>query len=141
MAIGGGGFMGKGYGKGLQKFGYIPEAQSDFIFAAYSEEIGFVGNLFLIFLYCRLFFYFLKHLQHIRDPQNKMIGVGIISILIIQTFVNIGVNIQIIPNTGVTLPFVSAGGSSLLISCIELMILYKILKSEERKTVVPSLRE
>jgi cell division protein FtsW len=70
-----------------------------------------------------------------------MIGVGIISILIVQTFVNIGVNVQIIPNTGVTLPFISAGGSSLLISCIELIILYKILKSEEKKTVVPSLRE
>jgi cell division protein FtsW len=140
MAIGGGGFIGKGYGKGLQKFGYIPEAQSDFIFAAYSEEIGFMGNMFLIFLYCWLFFYFLKHLQHIRDPQSKMIGVGIISILIVQTFVNIGVNVQIIPNTGVTLPFISAGGSSLLISCVELMILYKILKSEEKKTVVPNLK-
>jgi cell division protein FtsW len=135
MAIGGGGFLGKGYGKGLQKFGYIPEAQSDFIFAAYSEEIGFAGNLLLIGLYCRLFFYFLKHLQHIKDPQSKMIGVGIISILIVQSFVNIGVNIQIIPNTGVTLPFISAGGSSLLISCVELIILYKILKSEEKKLV------
>jgi cell division protein FtsW len=140
LAIGGGGFFGKGYGKGLQKFWYVPTAESDFIFAAYSEEIGFVGNLILIFLYCRLFFYFLKHLQYIRDPQSKMIGVGIISILIIQAFVNIGVNVQIIPNTWVTLPFVSAGGSSLLISCIELMILYKILKSEEKKTIVSSLR-
>jgi cell division protein FtsW len=141
IAIGGGGFTGKGYGKGLQKFGYIPEAQSDFIFAAYSEEIGFVGNLLLIALYCRLFFYFLKHLQHLKDPQSKMIGIGIISILIVQSFVNIGVNIQIIPNTGVTLPFISAGGSSLLISCIELIILYKILKSEEKTTLLPKLQE
>jgi cell division protein FtsW len=99
MAIGGGGFAGKGYGKGLQKFGYIPEAQSDFIFAAYSEEIGFVGDVLLISLYCRMFFYFLRHLQHFRDPQGRMIGVGIISILMVQTFVNIGVNVQLIPNT------------------------------------------
>ncbi|MDR0608381.1 MAG: FtsW/RodA/SpoVE family cell cycle protein [Candidatus Peribacteria bacterium] len=116
----------------------MPEAQSDFIFSAYSEEIGFVGNIVLIFLYCRMFFYSLKHLQHIRDPQSKMIGVGIISILVTQTFVNIGVNIQIIPNTGVTLPFISAGGSSLLISCVELLILYKILKSEQKKLVLSS---
>jgi cell division protein FtsW len=83
----------------------------------------------------------LKHLQQIKDPQSKMIGVGIISILVVQTFVNIGVNIQLIPNTGVTLPFISAGGSSLLISCIELILLYKILKSEQRKTLLPSLKE
>lgn len=99
-----------------------------------------MGNLVLIFLYCWMFFYFLKHLQRIRDPQTKMIGVGIISILIVQTFVNIGVNIQIIPNTGVTLPFVSAGGSSLLISCVELLILYKILSSEGKKPVLQNLK-
>lgn len=81
--------MGKGYGKGLQKFGYIPEAQSDFVFAAYSEEIGFVGNMILLALYCWIFYYFLKHLQSIRDPQSKLIGVGITSLLMVQTFVNI----------------------------------------------------
>ncbi|GHW02389.1 cell division protein FtsW [candidate division SR1 bacterium] len=135
-AIGGGGFWGEGYGKGLQKFGYIPEAQSDFIFAAFSEEIGFLGNCLLLFLYCRLFFYFLTHIQHIRDPQSRMIGIGIISILILQTFINIGVNIQILPNTGVTLPFISAGGTSLMISCIELLILYKILISEDARKVI-----
>jgi cell division protein FtsW len=87
-----------------------------------------------------MFFYFLKNLQRIRDPQSKMIGVGIISILMVQTFVNIGVNVQIIPNTGVTLPFISAGGSSLLISCIELLLLYKILASETKKAVLSNLK-
>jgi len=70
--------------------------------------VGFVGNLLLVVLYCWLFFYFLKHLQHIKDPQSRMIGVGIVSLLMVQAFVNIGVNIQILPSTGVTLPFVSA---------------------------------
>jgi cell division protein FtsW len=70
-----------------------------------------------------------------------MIGVGIISILMVQTFVNIGVNVQLIPNTWVTLPFISAGGSSLMISCVELMILYRLLKSEEKKTMVASIKE
>jgi cell division protein FtsW len=65
--------LGQGYGKGLQKFGYIPEAQSDFIFSAFSEEIGFMGNLALLALYCWLFRYFLKKLQEVKDPQSKMI--------------------------------------------------------------------
>jgi cell division protein FtsW (lipid II flippase) len=69
----------------------------------------------------------------------KFIGVGIVSILIVQTFVHIGVNVQILPNTGVTLPFVSAGGSSLFIACVKLMILYKILKSEEKKSLVSNI--
>lgn len=140
IAIWGGGFWGQWYGKGLQKFGYIPEAQSDFIFAAFSEEVGFLGNMVLLALYCWMFWYFLKKLQDIKDPQSKMIGVWIISILIVQTFVNIGVNIQIVPNTGVTLPFISAWGTSLLLSCIEVMILYKIIRSEEKKTVLPPSR-
>ncbi|MBO4203491.1 FtsW/RodA/SpoVE family cell cycle protein [bacterium] len=86
----------------------MPEAQSDFIFAAFSEEIGFAGNLILLGLYCRMFRYVLSHLQKLRDPQSKMIGVGIISIITIQTFIHICVNIKILPNTGITLPFVSA---------------------------------
>ncbi len=135
-AIGGGWFLGEWYGKGLQKFWYIPEAQSDFIFAAFSEEIGFVGNLFLLGLYCRMFRYVLSHLQRLKDPQSKMIGIGILSILILQTVIHMWVNLKLIPNTGITLPFISAGGTSLMISCIELILLYKILKSEKIHTVI-----
>lgn len=134
-AIWWGGFLWEWYWKWLQKFWYIPEAQSDFIFAAFSEEIGFAGNCILLILYCRMFYYFLSHIQKNRDPQLKMIWVWIISILIIQTFINIWVNIQILPNTGVTLPFISAGGTSLMVSCIELIILYKILKSDTAHTL------
>lgn len=135
-AIGGGGFLGEGYGKGLQKFWYIPEAQSDFIFAAFSEEIGFAGNLILLGLYCRMFRYVLSHLQKLRDPQSKMIGVGIISIITIQTFIHICVNIKILPNTGITLPFVSAWGTSLMVSCMELMLLYKLINSEAPQKLI-----
>ncbi|NOZ44950.1 MAG: FtsW/RodA/SpoVE family cell cycle protein [bacterium] len=89
VAIGGGGFFGQGYGKGLQKFGYIPEAQSDFIFSAFSEEIGFMGNMVLLALYFYLAWFVLTRLYRVRDPYLKLIGVGIISLIIVQMFVNL----------------------------------------------------
>lgn len=118
------------YGKWLQKFGYIPEAQSDFIFSAFSEEIWFVGNMALLFMYFYLCWYFLKHLPLIRDEYSKLIGVGIISLIIIQMFVNLGVNLKMLPNTGLTLPFVSYGWTAIMVNMIEIIILYKILKQK-----------
>ncbi|HMS90913.1 MAG TPA: FtsW/RodA/SpoVE family cell cycle protein [Candidatus Absconditabacterales bacterium] len=128
LAIGGGGFLGKGYGKGLQKFGFIPEAQSDFVFAAFSEEIGFVGNMILLSLYLYIGWYFLTNLRHIKDEHRRMIGIGILSLILIQAFVNIGVNIKILPNTGLTLPFISYGGTALMVNFMEIILLYKILQ-------------
>ncbi|MFA6256550.1 MAG: FtsW/RodA/SpoVE family cell cycle protein [Candidatus Absconditabacterales bacterium] len=128
LAIGGGGLLGKGYGKGLQKFGFIPEAQSDFVFAAFSEEIGFVGNMFLLGLYFYIAYYFITRIRNIKDEHGKMIGMGILSLILIQAFVNIGVNIKILPNTGLTLPFISYGGTALMVNFMEIILLYKILK-------------
>ena len=120
------------YWNGLQKYSNLPEAYCDFIFAAFSEEIGFLGNLFLLFLYIRMFRYVLKHLQKVQDPQLKLVWVWIISLIIVQTFVNIWVNVQILPTTWIALPFVSAGWSSLMVNCIELLLLYKIIKAENK---------
>ena len=130
MAIGGGWFLGKWYGKWLQKFGYIPEAQSDFVFAAYSEEIWFVGNIILLWLYFYLAYYFLSKLHTIKNEHSKTIGIWIISLIIIQAFINIGVNLKIMPNTGLTLPFISYWGTALMVNCIEIILLYKILKEK-----------
>ena len=124
--------MWNGYGNGLQKYSNLPEAYCDFIFAAFSEEIWFIWNLFLIALYVRMFRYVLKHLQKINDPQLKLIWVWIISLIIIQTFVNMWVNVQILPTTWITLPFISAWWSSLMVNCIELLLLYKIIKTENK---------
>ena len=125
-------FLWNGYGNGLQKYSNLPEAYCDFIFAAFSEEIWFIWNLVLILLYIRMFWYVLKHLQKVNDPHLKLIWVWIISLIIIQTFVNMWVNVQIIPTTWITLPFISAGWSSLMVNCIELLLLYKILKTENK---------
>ena len=126
------GFMWNGYGNWLQKYSNLPEAYCDFIFAAFSEEIWFIWNLFLIALYVRMFWYVLKHLQKVNDPHLKLIWVWIISLIIVQTFVNIWVNVQIIPTTWITLPFISAWWSSLMVNCVELLLLYKILKTENK---------
>ncbi len=83
----------------MQKFGFIPEAQSDFVFAAFSEEIGFVGNMILLALYIYIARYFLTNLRYVKDEHNKIIGIGILSLILVQAFVNIGVNVKILPNT------------------------------------------
>jgi cell division protein FtsW (lipid II flippase) len=131
MAIGWGWFWWKWYGKWLQKFWFIPEAQSDFIFAAFSEEIWFVWNMILIGLYFYLAFYFLKHLPKVRDDYSKVLGVGLISLIIIQAFINMWVNTKILPNTWLTLPFISYGGTAIMVNLIEVILLYKILKRDE----------
>lgn len=120
-------FAGQWYGKGLQKFWYLPEAQSDFIFAAFSEEIGFVGNMFILALYSFLAYIVLKDLHRIKDTYMKILAVWLLSLIVIQAFVNIGVNIKILPNTGLTLPFISAGGTSLMVNMVQIMLLYKII--------------
>jgi len=130
LAIGWWGLLGRWYGKWLQKFWFIPEAQSDFIFAAFSEEIGFVGNMILLSLYLYIAYYFLTNLRHIKDDHKKIIGIGILSLILIQAFVNIWVNIKILPNTGLTLPFISYGGTALMVNFMEIILLYKILQKK-----------
>jgi len=130
LAIGGWWLLGKWYGKWLQKFWFIPEAQSDFVFAAFSEEIGFVGNMILLSLYLYIAYYFLTRLRTIKDEHAKMIGIGILSLILIQAFVNIWVNIKILPNTWLTLPFISYWWTALMVNFMEIILLYKILKNK-----------
>lgn len=135
IAIGGWWFSGKWYGKWLQKFGYIPESQSDFIFSAFSEEIWFMWNIALLALYFYLARYVLTHLYRVKDPYLKQIAIWIISLIIVQMFVNIGVNLKIMPNTWLTLPFVSFGGTALMVNMIEIVFLYRIIKQPDAPRV------
>jgi len=127
IAVGGGWRVGKWYGKWLQKFWYIPEAQSDFIFAAFSEEIGFLGDAVLLLLYCLLAYYFLQQLPKVKDEYYKIVGVGFLAMIMMQVFINIWVNIKLLPLTWLTLPFISHGGSALIVNMIELVWLQKIV--------------
>ena len=120
-------WVGKWYGKWLQKFGYLPEAQSDFIFAALAEEIGVIGIGIILALYLSLARVVLKKLPTITDEEDQLFVVGLLSLVIMQAFINMGVNMSLLPLTGLTLPFFSHGGSALLVNMTEVILIWKII--------------
>ncbi len=124
------GFWWRGYGKWLQKFWNLPESQSDFIFAAFLEEIGLLWGVVLLTLYILLAYYSYQWLQSLEDENDKTLWFWILTLIIIQTFVNMGVNINLLPLTGLTLPFISHWGSALLISMLEVTLLAKIINQK-----------
>lgn len=127
IAIGAGGIIGQWYGKGLQKFGYIPEAQSDFIFAAFAEESWFLWTLILLWLYGALIRYTMKKIPSQNNEYLRLISIWLLWLIIVQVFVNIGVNTKVLPNTWLTLPFISYGGTALMTNVIMIVLLHKIL--------------
>lgn len=115
IAIGSGGLLGQGYGAGGQsQLGYLRVRHTDFIFSVIAEELGFVGALVLILLLMFLIFRLLHIAQTARDTQGRLIVAGVATMIFFQAFVNIGVNVGLLPPTGVSLPFVSYGGSNLI---------------------------
>lgn len=130
ISVWGWGFLGNWYWKWLQKFGYIPEAQSDFIFAAFSEEIWLLWNSVLLTLYFLLAYFFLKKLPTVKNEYYRVLWVWTLAIIMMQTFVNMWVNIKLLPLTWLTLPFVSFGWTALMINFIEIVILYKIIENK-----------
>ncbi len=133
IAIGSGGFFGKGLGAGSQsQLKFIPEAHTDFIFAVYAEEWGLVGVFFLIILFSLLFWRLLEIALKARDNFGRMIVLGVITMILTQIMINIGMNMGILPVTGIPLPFISYGGSSILTIMIVLGIIQSInLRSYE----------
>lgn len=113
-AIGSGGIFGKGLGSSLQKLGFVPEAQNDMIFSIICEETGLAGSWFLIFLFALLIWRLMVIATHARDLCGELVAVGIMGHIAMQVILNIAVVTNTIPNTGITLPFVSYGGTSVL---------------------------
>ena len=126
LAIGSGGFFGKGLGRSLQKFKYLPEPTSDSILAVIGEELGFFGILSLLLLFGILIFRGFKIAQTAPDNFGRLLAAGIISWLAIQVLVNAAAISGLIPLTGITLPFVSLGGSSLCVNLAAMGILLNI---------------
>ena len=115
IAVGSGGFSGKGYMLGTQsKLKFLPEPHTDFIFSVFSEEFGFLGNLVLILLFALLFFRIILAGIRSKDRRSKILVAGVSSWLWFQMFESIGMSIGLMPVTGLPLPFLSYGGSSLL---------------------------
>jgi len=129
IAIGTGGWFGTGLGGSVQKLFYLPESHTDFLFAVLSEELGFVGVLFVVLLYSVLFFRALKIASNAEKAGNYFAaymayGIGIW--LSMQAVINMGVNVGLLPTKGLTLPLMSYGGSSLIVCCMAVGLLMRI---------------
>lgn len=121
IAVGSGEFMGRGIGRGTQsRLQFLPEFRTDFIFASIAEELGFIGSILILSLYLVLFLYLLRIAHESFDVFGYLIVFGMVSQLAFQTFVNIGMNVGLLPITGITLPLISYGGSSLISTLISL---------------------
>lgn len=126
LALGTGGVFGVGLGNSKQKFLYLPEPGTDFIFSVLGEELGFIGVLFVIILYLLFCWRGIRTAYRAPDMFGTMLATGLTSMIIIQVFINIGVVTASIPVTGITLPFISYGGSSLVIMLTGVGILLNI---------------
>ena len=127
-AIGPGGLLGLGFGNSVQKHFYLPEPQTDFIFSIISEEFGFLGVVIVTSLFITIIYSGFKIAMNCEDKFGKYLAFGITFGLAFQTMLNLMVVVGLIPVTGVTLPFLSYGGSSLLISLTSMGILLNISK-------------
>ncbi|WP_217586223.1 stage V sporulation protein E [Lentibacillus saliphilus] len=125
-AIGPGGLLGVGLGQSLQKYFYLPEPQTDFIFSILGEELGFIGGTFVLLLFAILFWRGIKVTLQAPDMFGTFLALGIVSMLTLQVMINISVVIGLIPVTGITLPFLSYGGSSLTLTLCSVGILLNI---------------
>lgn len=131
IAIGSGGLLGRGLGFGSQsQLRFLPEAQTDFVFAVIAEELGFVGALGMLVLFGLFFWRLLFHMRHIRSEFGAYCVAGILFVFFTQLVFNIGGATGLLPITGVTLPFVSYGGSSLIINYVLLGIALCITRGE-----------
>lgn len=133
IAVGSGQIIGQGLGRGTQsRLQFLPEFRTDFIFASIAEEMGFVGTVAILSIYFFLLVYALKIAQSAFDRFGFLITFGVVSEISFQTFVNIGMNIGIVPITGITLPLISYGGSSILTTLLSLGLVASVAKFRRR---------
>lgn len=125
-AVGSGGLLGVGFGQSRQKYGYLPEAQNDYIYAIVCEELGFIGGVFVLILFGLLIFRGMQIAFSSKDTFGTYLGFGIVTIVALQVIINVGVVLSILPSTGMQLPFFSSGGTSLIIMMAGLGILMNI---------------
>lgn len=132
-AIGSGGFFGLGLGASRQKYGYVPEPQNDFIFTIICEELGFVGAFCLVLLFALLIWRGIKIGQNAPDKFSALVVWGLTFKIALQVIMNIAVVTNMMPNTGISLPFFSAGGSALILQIFEIGIILSISRYAAQK--------
>lgn len=128
IGIGSGGLFGIGFGRSIQKFNYLPESHTDAIFSIIAEEFGFLGSLLIIFLFIVLISIGLKIAKRAPDSLGKFLAIGLTCNIGFQAFINIASMCQLVPITGIPLPFISYGGSSMVATLISIGILSNIAK-------------
>lgn len=134
IAVGSGLIFGKGLGQGTQShLRFLPEFQSDFIFAALAEELGLIGSFLLMAGYFFLLWRILKIAAESQNRFGSLVAVGVFAMLFFQTAVNMGMNLGLLPVTGVTLPLVSSGGSSLITTLVSLGLVKSIVRVEKER--------
>lgn len=137
IAVGSGGFLGKGLGHGTQShLRFLPERHTDFIFASLAEELGIIGSILVVTCLGALLYRLLYLATHSSSSSSRLIYIGVFSYLFFQTFINIGMNIGIAPVTGVTLPLISYGGSSVLATAITLGIAASVARGDRSRTLI-----
>ncbi len=136
IAVGSGQILGRGLGQGTQsRLQFLPEFRTDFIFASIAEELGFLGSTLILGIYLFLIGYSLKVSIKISELFGFLIIIGAVSVLIFQITVNIGMNMGILPITGITLPLISYGGSSMIATLIILGLVASISRDNNRRNV------
>ncbi|HAO20382.1 MAG TPA: putative lipid II flippase FtsW [Desulfobacteraceae bacterium] len=131
MAFGTGGFWGVGIGKGYQKLFYLPEPHTDFIFSVIGEELGLLGVILILTLYGIIVWRGFDIAKKAQDPFASLLAFGLISAFGLQVCINMGVTLSLLPTKGLTLPFLSYGGTSLLMNMASMGILMNIAASEK----------
>lgn len=139
IAFGRGGLLGIGLGESIQKLLFLPEAHTDFVFAIWAEETGLLGGIIALLLLVWLMVAILQVVWQVQQQQQffaAYVGVGIVALFSLQIVVNIGVNTGLLPTKGLTLPFYSYGGSSLVVCCMMVGIIARI--AQESQSAVPT---
>lgn len=134
-AIGSGGIFGKGLGQSIQKLGFLPEAQNDMIFSIICEELGLFGGIAIILLFILLCWRFMVIANNAPDLFGALLVVGVMGHIAIQVILNIAVVTNTIPNTGISLPFISYGGSSVMFLLIEIGLVLSVARGIRLKSV------
>lgn len=128
IAVGAGGFFGRGIGYGSQaQLKFLPASQTDFVFAAFAEEFGFLGAILLCFLFLLIFLRMIKISKEVYDDFGFFLILGIAFNFFVQIIINLSMNLGLLPIVGIPLPFISYGGSSLIMNCLSLGIIESII--------------
>ncbi len=133
IALGSGGLLGKGLGQGICKYGHLPEDTTDFIFSIIGEELGFAGNAAVILLFIVFVIFGIFVILRCQDRFGRLLASGIILTIAIQAALNIGVVTVVLPTKGIPLPFVSAGGTSMLLTAAAVGVLLNIAKNSQSR--------